>query len=129
MSDVHHDGSCTQDKAPSPATYAVAAVEAIREATSRMQLAREVAQRLDTNSLAAIGAALMDITRELDQFAGKVDVALPDLVDQHLTASQEIRDGLIAFRIAVLDASVAARSIGSSAASVNNSAVPRQRRR
>ncbi|MGH3934638.1 MAG: hypothetical protein ACRDS1_06625 [Pseudonocardiaceae bacterium] len=128
MSDLHHDGSCKHDKTPLPVTYA-AAVEAIREATSRMRLAREVPERLDAQSLAAIAATLMDITKELAQFAGQVDVTLPDLVDQHLMASQEIRDGLIAFRIAVLDASVAARSIESSAASVSQSAVPRQRRR
>ncbi|MGH3974160.1 MAG: hypothetical protein ACRDS9_12675 [Pseudonocardiaceae bacterium] len=118
MSDSRHDGSWMPDKTPPPVTYAVAAAEAIREASyrmQRMQSAREVPARLDTHSLAAVGAALEDITRELAQFAGQVDAALPDSVNQHLTASQEIRDGLIAFRIAVLDASVAARSIGSSA--------------
>lgn len=66
MSDSRHDGSWMHDKTPPPATYAVAVAEAIREASyriQRMQLAREVPERLDTNSLAAVGAALEDITR------------------------------------------------------------------
>lgn len=106
-------------------THAVEAADAIREAIYRMQLAREVPERLDGHSLAAVGNALEDITRGLAQVAA----ALPDSVDQHLAASQEIRDGLVAFRIAVLDVSVAARSLGSSATSASNCAVPHQRRK
>lgn len=126
MSDSHHDDYWMHE-APLPVTHAVAATEAIREATYRIQLAWEIPERLDVRSLAAVGTALEDITRGLAQLAGQVAGALPDSVDQHLTASQEIRDGLVAFRIAVLDASVAARSLGSSVTSVSNSAVPRQR--
>jgi hypothetical protein len=128
MSDSHHDDYWMYDEAPLSVAHAVAAAEAIREATYRMQQARDVPERLDMHNLAAVGAALEDITRGLAQFAGQVAAALPDSVDQHLTASQEIRDGLVAFRIAVLDASVAARSLGSSATSVSNSALPPQRR-
>lgn len=129
MSESHHDGYWMHDKAPLPVAYAVQAAEAIREATYRMQLAQEVPERLDVHSLTAVGAALEDITRGLAQFAGQVATVLPDSVDQHLTASQEIRDGLVAFRIAVLDASVAARSLESSATLVGEGAVPHQRRR
>lgn len=128
MSESHHDSYWMHDKAPLPVAYAVKAAEAIREATYRMQL-QEVPERLDVHSLTAVGAALEDITRGLAQLAGQVAAALPDSIDQHLTASQEIRDGLVAFRIAVLDASVAARSLESSATSVGDGAVPHQRRR
>ena len=123
MSDSHHDDFWRHDEAPLSVTvtHAVEATEAIRAAAYRMQ----VPERLDVHSLVAVGAALEDITRELAKFAG----ALPGSVDQNLAASQEIRDGLVAFRIAVLDASVAARSLGWSATSVGNDAVPRQRRR
>lgn len=98
----------------------VSAADATREAAYRMQLAQEMSERLDVHSLAAVGTALANITRVLAQVAG----ALPDSVDPHHSASQEILDGLVAFRIAVLDASVAARSLGSAA----TSAVPHQRR-
>lgn len=131
MSDSHHDDNWLCHEAPLPVTYAVAAAEAIHEATyriQRVQLAREIPEQLDVHSLTAVGAALEDITRGLAQFAGQVAAALPDAVDEHLTASQEIRDGLVAFRIAVLDASVAARSLGSSVSSVSNGAIPHQRR-
>jgi hypothetical protein len=128
VSDSHHDDYWVCDEAPLPIAHTVAAAEAIREVTYRMQQARDVSEQLDVHNLAAVGAALEDITRGLAQVAGQVAGALPDSVDQHLTASQEIRDGLVAFRIAVLDASVAARSLGSSATSVSNSAVPHQRR-
>ena len=129
MSDSQHDDYWMHDEAPLPVAYAGQAAEAIREATYRMQLAQEVPERLDVHSLTAVGAALEDITRGLAQFAGQVAAVLPASVDQHLTASQEIRDGLVAFRIAVLDASVAARSLESSATSVGEGAVPHQRRR
>ena len=132
MSDSHHDDYWMYDEAPLPVAHTVAAAEAIREATyrmQRMQQARDIPEQLDVHNLAAVGAALEDITRGLAQFAGQVAGALPDSVDQHLTASQEIRDGLVAFRISVLDASIAARLLGSSAASVSNSTVPRQRRK
>jgi hypothetical protein len=132
MSDSHHDDYWMHDETPLPVAYAGQAAEAIREATyrmQRMQLAREVPERLDVHSLTEVGAALEDITWGLAQFAGQVAAALPDSVDQHLTASQEIQDGLVAFRIAVLDASVAARSLGSSAASASDGVVPHQRRR
>ncbi|MGH3755333.1 MAG: hypothetical protein ACRDRP_22080 [Pseudonocardiaceae bacterium] len=94
-----------------------------------MQLAPGAPELLDVRSLAAVGAALEDITRGLAQFAGQITRALPYSVDQHLTVSQGIQDGLVAFRIAVLDASVAARSLSSSATSVSDDAIPRQRRR
>ncbi len=132
MSDSHHDDCWMQDEAHLPVIHAVGAAEAICEATyrmQRMQLAGDIPERFDVHSLAAVGTALEDITRGLAQFAGQVAAALPDSVDQHLAASQEIRDGLVAFRIAVLDASVAARSLGSSATSVSNGAVPHQRRK
>jgi hypothetical protein len=94
-----------------------------------MQLAREEPQRLDLRSLAAVGAAFEDITRGLAQLAGQVAGSLPDTLEHQHTASQDIRNGLIAFRIAVLDASVAARSLGLSATSIkHNGSVPRQRR-
>ncbi|MDQ4091878.1 MAG: hypothetical protein M3143_00175 [Actinomycetota bacterium] len=125
MSDSHQHDYWMHEEAPVPLAYARQAADAIREATYRMQLAREVPGRLDLHSLRAVGSALEDITRGLAQFAA----ALPDSVDQHLTASQDIRDGLVAFRIAVLDASVAARSLGSSATSVTDGVVPHQRRR
>ncbi|MGH3984153.1 MAG: hypothetical protein ACRDST_16085 [Pseudonocardiaceae bacterium] len=131
MTDSRHDDYWMHDEAPLPVAYAGQAAEAIREATyrmQRMQLAREVPEQLDVHSLTAVGAALEDITRGLAQFAGQVAAALPDSVDQHLTASQEIRDGLVAFRIAVLDASVAARSLGSSATSASDGVVPYPRR-
>ncbi|MGH3803295.1 MAG: hypothetical protein ACRDTD_24825 [Pseudonocardiaceae bacterium] len=132
MRHSHHNDYWMYDEAPLPVTHAVEAAEAIREATYRMQripLAREKSERLDVHSLTAVGTALEDITRGLAQFAGQVAEALPDSVDQHLAASQEIRDGLVAFRIAVLDASVAARSLGSSATSASKGAVPPQRRK
>jgi hypothetical protein len=132
MSDSQHDDYRMQDGAPLPVAYAGQAAEAIREAIyrmQRMQLGREAPQRLDVHSLTAMGAALEDITRGLAQFAGQVAAALPDSVDQHLTASQEIRDGLVAFRIAVLDASVAAQSLGASATSVSYGVIPHQRHR
>jgi hypothetical protein len=128
MSDSHHDDYSICDETLLPVAHTIAAAEAIREAAYRMQLARDVSEQLDVHNLAAVGAALEDITRGLEQFAGQVAGALPDSVDQHLTASQEIRDGLVAFRISVLDASIAARSLGSSATSVSNNAVPHQRR-
>jgi hypothetical protein len=128
MSDSHHDDYSICDEALRPVAHTIAAAEAIREAASRMQLARDVSEQLDVHNLAAVGTALEDITRGLEQFAGQIAGALPDSVDQHLTASQEISDGLVAFRISVLDASIAARSLGSSATSVSNSAVPHQRR-
>jgi TRAP-type mannitol/chloroaromatic compound transport system substrate-binding protein len=128
MRDSHRDDYSIYDEAPLPVAHATAAAEAIREATYRMQLAQDVPEQLDVHNLAAVGAALEDITRGLAQFAGQVAEALPDSVDQHLRAAQEIRDGLVAFRIAVLDANTAARSLGSSATSVSNSAVPHQRR-
>jgi hypothetical protein len=129
MSDWQHDDYWMHDGAPLPVAYAGQAAEAIREATYRMQLARQAPQRLDVHSLTAMGAALEDITRGLAQFAGQVAAALPDSVDQHLEASQEIRDGLVAFRIAVLDASVAAQSLGASATSVSDGMIPHQRHR
>ncbi|MGH4010964.1 MAG: hypothetical protein ACRDTH_22870 [Pseudonocardiaceae bacterium] len=132
MRDSHYEDYWMHDNVPLPATHAVEAAEAIREATfkmQRMQLARETPEQLDVHSLTTVGTALEDITRGLAQFAGQVAAALPDSVDQHLAASQEIRDGLVAFRIAVLDASVAARSLGSSAASVSNGTVLHQRRK
>jgi hypothetical protein len=132
MSDWQHDDYWMHDGAPLPVAYAGQAAEAIREATyrmQRMQLARQAPQRLDVHSLTAMGAALEDITRGLAQFAGQVAAALPDSVDQHLEASQEIRDGLVAFRIAVLDASVAAQSLGASATSVSDGMIPHQRHR
>ncbi len=129
MKDSRHDEYWMHDDAPLPVMHAVEAAEAIREATYRMQLAPGVPERLDVDSLATVGVALEDITRGLAQFAGHITAALPDSVDQHVTASQEIHDGLVAFRIAVLDASVAARSLSSSATTVSDSAVPRQRRR
>lgn len=126
MSDSHHDDYWRHDEAPPSVTvtHAVEATEAIRAATYRIQR-----MQVDVHSLIAVGAALEGITRELAQFAGQVAGALPDSVDQNLAASQEIRDGLVAFRIAVLDASVAARSLGWSATSVGDDVVPRQRRR
>ena len=129
MSDWQHDDYWMHDGAPLPVAYAGQAAEAIREATYRMQLARQAPQRLDVHSLTAMGAALEDITRGLAQFAGQVAAALPDSADQHLEAFQEIRDGLVAFRIAVLDASVAAQSLGASATSVSDGIIPHQRHR
>lgn len=132
MKNSRHDGYRMHDDAPLPVMHAVEAAEAIREATyrmQRMQLAPGAPELLDVRSLAAVGAALEDITRGLAQFAGQITRALPYSVDQHLTVSQEIQDGLVAFRIAVLDASVAARSLSSSATSVSDDAIPRQRRR
>ena len=129
MSDWQHDDYWMHDGAPFPVAYAGQAAEAIREATYRMQLARQAPQRFDVHSLTAMGAALEDITRGLAQFAGQVAAALPDSADQHLEASQEIRDGLVAFRIAVLDASVAAQSLGASATSVSDGIIPHQRHR
>jgi hypothetical protein len=128
MSDSRHDDYSIRDETLLPVAHTIAAAEAIREAAYRMQLARDVSEQLDVHNLAAVWAALEDITRGLEQFAGQVAGALPDSVDQHLTASQEIRDGLVAFRISVLDASIAARSLGSSATSVSNNPVPHQRR-
>lgn len=126
-----HNEYLMHDDASLPVMHAVVAAEAIREATyrmQRMQLAPGAPERFDVHSLATVGAALEDITRGLAQFAGQITGALPDSVDQHVTASQEIHDGLVAFRISVLDASVAARSLGSSATTVSNGAVPHQRR-
>lgn len=120
MDDSPHDDYWTAEEVPLPVMHAVQAAEAIREATyrmQRMQLARQCPERLDTPSLAAVGAAFEDLTRGLAQFAGQVAGSLPESIDQHPAASQEIRDGLIAFRIAVLDASIAARALGVSASS------------
>ncbi|MGH4026043.1 MAG: hypothetical protein ACRDRV_15820 [Pseudonocardiaceae bacterium] len=134
MKSSHHDDYWTAEEVPLPVMHAVHAAEAIREATyrmQRMQLARGCPEQLDTPSLVAVGAAFEDLTRGLAQFAGQVAGSLPDTIDQHPTVSREIRDGLVAFRIAVLDASVAARALGSSANStdVENGKVPPQRRR
>ena len=134
MKSSHHDDYWTAEEVPLPVMHAVHAAEAIREATyrmQRMQLARGHPERLDVPSLAAVGTAFEDLTRGLAQFAGQVAGSLPDSIDQNLTASREIRDGLVAFRIAVLDASVAARALGTSASStdVENGKVPPQRRR
>lgn len=130
----HYDDYWTAEEVPLPVMHAVQAAEAIREAIyrmQRMQLARQCPERLDPPSLAAVGAAFEDLTRGLAQFAGQVAGSLPESIDQHPTASREIRDGLIAFRIAVLDASVAARALGSSATStvLEHGKVPPQRRR
>lgn len=134
MKDSHHDDYWTAEEVPLPVMHAVQAAEAIREATyrmQRMQLARGCPELLDTPSLAAVGAAFEDLTRGLAQFAGQVAGSLPESIDQHPTASREIRDGLIAFRIAVLDASVAARALGSSLGLTDtaNGTVPPQRHR
>ncbi|HEU0088641.1 MAG TPA: hypothetical protein VFQ77_13520 [Pseudonocardiaceae bacterium] len=134
MTNSNHDDYWTAEEVPLPVMHAVQAAEAIREATyrmHRMQLARGVPERLDTPSLAAVGAAFEDLTRGLAQFAGQVAGSLPETLDQHPTASREIRDGLVAFRIAVLDASAAARSLGSSAPSTEpgTGRIPPQRRR
>jgi hypothetical protein len=132
MNDPHPHDHWIPEDTPLPVIHTVEAAEAIREATyrmQRMQLAREEPQRLDLRSLAAVGAAFEDITRGLAQLAGQVAGSLPDTLEHQHTASQDIRNGLIAFRIAVLDASVAARSLGLSATSINhNGSVPRQRR-
>lgn len=134
MKSSHHDDYWTAEEVPLPVMHTVHAAEAIREATyrmQRMQLARGHPEQLDAPSLAAVGAAFEDLTRGLAQFAGQVAASLPDAIDQHPTASREVRDGLVAFRIAVLDASVAARALGSSVKStdVENGRVPPQRRR
>ena len=127
MKDSRHDEYRMRDDASPPLMHAEAA-EAIREATYRIQLAANAQERLDAHSLTTIGVALEDITRGLAQFAGQITAALPDSVDYPSAAFQEIHDGLVAFRIAVLDASVAARSLGASATTVNDSTVPCQRR-
>lgn len=134
MKNSHHDDHWTAEEVPLPVMHAVQAAEAIREATyrmQRMQLARGNPEVLDTSGLVAVGTAFEELTRGLAQFAGQVAGSLPESVDQHPKASREIRDGLIAFRIAVLDASVAARALGSSATSsgIENGEVPPQRRR
>ncbi|MGH3917421.1 MAG: hypothetical protein ACRDTC_29010 [Pseudonocardiaceae bacterium] len=128
------DDYWTAEEVPLPVMHAVQAAEAIREAIyrmQRMQLGRLCPERLDASSLAAVGAAFEDLTRGLAQFAGQVAGSLPDSIDEQSVASREIRDGLVAFRIAVLDASIAARSLGSSATStgMENGKVPPQRRR
>jgi hypothetical protein len=131
MNNSRHEDYWTAEEVPLPVMHAVQAAEAIREATyrmHRMQLARGNPERLDTPSLIAVGAAFEDLTRGLAQFAGQVAGSLPDSIDQQPAVSQEIRDGLVAFRIAVLDASVAARALGVSAFSPEPSAVPQQRR-
>lgn len=131
MKNSHHDDYWAAEEIPLPVMHAVHAAEAIREATyrmHRMQLAREDPERLDTLSLVAVGAAFEDLTRGLAQFAGQVAGSLPDSVDRHPAVSREVRDGLVAFRIAVLDASVAARALGLSATSAEPGTVPQQRR-
>lgn len=131
MHNSQHDDYWTAEEVPLPVMHAVQAAEAIREATyrmHRMQLARGEPERLDTSSLAAVGTAFEDLTRGLAQFAGQVASALPESIDQHPTRSREIRDGLIAFRIAVLDASVAARGLGTSAPPAEKRTIPRPRR-
>lgn len=130
----HHDDYWTAEEVPLPVMHAVQAAEAIQEATyrmQRMQLARLCPERLDTPSLAAVGAAFEDLTRGLAQFAGQVAGSLPESIDRHPIASREIRDGLVAFRIAVLDASIAARALGSSATAtgMEGGKIPPQRRR
>ncbi|MGQ0776379.1 MAG: hypothetical protein ACT4NY_18455 [Pseudonocardiales bacterium] len=134
MDNSQHDDYWTAEEVPLPVMHAVQAAEAIREATyrmQRMQLARQCPERLDTPSLAAVGAAFEDLTRGLAQFAGQVAGSLPESIDEHPAASQEIRDGLVAFRIAVLDASVAARALGLSASStgIEHRKAPPHRRR
>jgi len=134
MNNSQHDDYWTAEEVPLPVMHAVQAAEAIREATyrmHRMQLARGAPERLDTPSLTAVGTAFEDLTRGLAQFAGQVAGSLPESIDEHPTASREIRDGLVAFRIAVLDACVAARGLGSSATStgIENSRMPPQRHR
>ncbi len=121
----------TAEEVPLPVMHAVQAAEAIREATYRMQRMQWSAgepEQLDAPSLAAVGAAFEDLTRGLAQFAGQVAGSLPETINQHPTKSREIRDGLIAFRIAVLDASVAARALGLSAISAESGTIPPQRR-
>jgi hypothetical protein len=130
MDDSLHDDYWTAEEVPLPVMHAVQAAEAIREATyrmQRMQFARDEPEWLDPSSLAAVGAAFEDLTRGLAQFAGQVGAALPAAIEEHPAKSREIRDGLVAFRIAVLDASVAARGLGASAASVESEAVSHQR--
>lgn len=131
MNHSHHDDYWTAEEVPLPVMHAVQAAEAIREATyrmHRMQLASGDHAQLDTPSLVAVGAAFEDLTRGLAQFAGQVAGSLPDPIDQHPAVSREIRDGLVAFRIAVLDASVAARALGLSATATGPGTVPHQRR-
>ena len=131
MNNSQLDDYWTAEEVPLPVMHAVQSAEAIREATyrmHRMQLARGEPERLDMPSLIAVGAAFEDLTRSLAQFAGQLAGSLPDSIDQHPTASREIRDGLVAFRIAVLDASAAARALGASATSAEPGTVPTQRR-
>ncbi|MFN2495090.1 MAG: hypothetical protein ABR608_04170 [Pseudonocardiaceae bacterium] len=131
MKSSHQDDYWTAEEVPLPVMHAVQAAEAIREATyrmQRMQLAPGEPEQLDTRSLAAVGAAFEDLTRGLAQFAGQVAGSLPEMINQDPAMSREIRDGLIAFRIAVLDASVAARALGLSATSTGNGTIPPQRR-
>ncbi|HEY6423582.1 MAG TPA: hypothetical protein VIY28_10135 [Pseudonocardiaceae bacterium] len=134
MNYSQHDDRRAPDDAPPPVMHAIEAAEAIREATYRMQrlqLAPGAFEPLDARSLATVGGAFDDITRGLAQFAGQIAGVLPDSVDQDLTVSKQIRDGLIAFRIAVLDASVAAQALELSATEVRvaSNDFPRQRRR
>lgn len=131
MRSSDHEDYWTAEEVPLPVMHAVQAAEAIREATyrmQRMQWATGGPEQLDTPSLAAVGAAFEDLTRGLAQFAGQVAGSLPETINQHPTKSREIRDGLIAFRIAVLDASVAARALALSATATENGTIPPQRR-
>lgn len=131
MSNSHHNDYWPAEEVSLPVMHAVQAAEAIREAIyrmHRMQVAHQDPERLDAANLVAVGAAFEDLTRGLAQFAGQVAGALPNSIDQQPTLSREIRDGLVAFRIAVLDASVAARVLGGSAASAEPGRVPTQRR-
>lgn len=118
MKSSYNDDCWTAEEIPLPVMHAVQAAEAIREATyrmQRMQWAPGEPGQLDTPSVAAVGAAFEDLTRGLAQFAGQVAGSLPEKINQHPVMSREIRDGLLAFRIAVLDASIAARALGLSA--------------
>lgn len=133
MHDSHPDNQWSPEETPLPVIHAVEAAEAIREATyrmQRMQAARSHPEQLDLRSLAAMGAAFEDVTRGLAQLAGQVTAVLPDHTDPDRGSAQDLRDGLVAFRIAVLDASVAARALGvSTSARGRDAAVPRQRHR
>jgi hypothetical protein len=131
MNTSHQDDHWTAEEVPLPVMHAVQAADAIRQATyrmQRMQLALGDPERLDTSSLAAVGAAFEDLTQGLAQFAGQVAKSLPDSIEESPAVSREIHDGLIAFRIAVLDASVAARALSLSATSTEIGTIPPQRR-
>jgi hypothetical protein len=129
MRSSDHDDYWTAEEVPLPVMHAVQAAEAIREAIyrmQRMQLAPGEPKQLDPPSLVAVGVAFEDLAQGLAQFAGQVAGSLPEAIDQHPTMSREIRNGLIAFRIAVLDAGVAARGLGLSALSGEVVAPPRR---